>query len=503
MTIILDKITNFLCKLRISKKVLAVLFVIAFLISLIPIVITAFYSVPTYDDYSLSYYSHKAVVDGTSLFGGIVTNCIELYNTWQGFMLSNFYPAIQPFVFDENLYFISCLFVIGILIFALLYFAKSILINTLKVNVFDYILISFPVTFLIIQFMPSVSEAFYWMDGSLTLVVNSIMLIILSFVTNYYNSTTKKKRVIYSLLAIIFMIFICTDSPLTFVTMMMIFAYVVVYMVYCNKKESLSTIRLIIILSIIYIVGLVIALIAPGNKVRLDSGMSDNSYSIISSIMYAVFYSVVYAGKWFNICFISVLIIVSAIFWNVAKNSKFSFKYPLLIFVLSYAVYAGRMSVQLAAGGYLGSDRQINQYYLGFVLAITFSWLYFVGWVSKKQISEAISFNAKKISVVFLMMTTFVFLCGCFNFRVKNIACVSTAISLYSGETQTYNKEMKERIALYKNYKICNVEVNEITYYPECFVAEPISIDTTYWTNRTVAKYYNKKSVKLVHSKDR
>ena len=174
MTTILDKITNFLCKLRISKKVLAVLFVIAFLISLIPIVITAFYSVPTYDDYSLSYYSHKAVVDGTSLFGGIVTNCIELYNTWQGFMLSNFYPAIQPFVFDENLYFISCLFVIGILIFALLYFAKSILINTLKVNVFDYILISFPITFLIIQFMPSVSEAFYWMDGSLTFVVNSL-----------------------------------------------------------------------------------------------------------------------------------------------------------------------------------------------------------------------------------------------------------------------------------------------------------------------------------------
>lgn len=68
MTVILDKITNFLCKLRISKKVLAVLFVIAFLLSLIPIVITAFYSVPTYDDYNFGYYTHKSVVDGDNFF---------------------------------------------------------------------------------------------------------------------------------------------------------------------------------------------------------------------------------------------------------------------------------------------------------------------------------------------------------------------------------------------------------------------------------------------------
>lgn len=95
-------------------------------------------------------------------------------------------------------------------------------------------------------------------------------------------------------------------------------------------------------------------------------------------------------------------------------------------------------------------------------------------------------------------MVAFVFTCGCFNFKVKNVACVSTAVSLYSGETQTYNREMKERISLYNNEQINDVEVHHISSIPKCFVNEALTDDISYWTNKSVAEYYGKDSVKLV-----
>ncbi len=491
---VIDRFGYFLKNWTISKKVLAGIFVVGFVVSLIPIIITCFYSVPVYDDYTLSYSSHLSIVEGKSFISGVVSNCINLYFNWQGFMLSNLWPAIQPFVFDSNLYFISNLVVIFSFIFSLFYFSKSILINTLKVSITDYFLITIPIVELIIQLLPSIAEGFYWMDGSLSIFINAIVLCdfaLLLNCQNYYDNF--KKRIIYIILAILLMLIIFMDSPLSFVTMIVTFIYSIIYSV----KKHYSIYKLIIVLSLIYIFGIIIAIVAPGNQVRLSSGMSENAYSLIEAVFYALFYSFTCLGEWISLCFIAILSFISVIFYNYAKKSKFSFRNPLLVFVLCYSIYSVRMFVQLYAGGYLGSPRQMNQYYLGFVLTFTITFLYFIGWLSKTDLINTHSFNQKKISVLFLVFVVFLFGAGCFDFGVKEMATVSTTLSFVKGETQQYSFEMKERIALYENDEIKDVVVTPLSVYPSIFMKEPIKEDQNYWTNRSVAKYYNKKSVKL------
>lgn len=407
-------------------------------------IIACFYTTPIYDDYNLSVISHKSVVNGDSFILGVINNCLVLYKSWQGFMLSNFYPAVQPFVFNEKLYFISCLFALGIIIFSLFYFAKSILINTLGFNKYDYLLITVPIVFLIIQFLPSIAEGIYWMDGNLSMVINSIMLIIFALLINLYLSNKKRTKIIYGVISVLLMLIICMDSPITFLTMLLVFLY-----------------------------------------------------SSLASICYAIFYSIAYTGKWFTLCFISILLFVSVVFWEYAKNSSYSFKNPLLVFILCYSIYSARMSVQLAAGGYLGAERQYNQYYFSFVILLAISWLYFIGWLSKKESLKLLKFNTKKISVAFLVMILFVFSAGCLNYGFKDISCISTGLSLTNGECQTYYKEMSDRIEKYNDDSISNIVVNPISVYPKCYKEESLTDDSKYWTNSSVVKYYNKNSVVL------
>lgn len=491
------KCSKIINKLEISKKVLAIVFMVAFIISLVPIVVTAFYSVPVFDDYTFGYLSHKSVTEGGSLFIGAIEATKNFYLEWQGFYTSNFIAAFQLFNIDVGLYFISNLLIIFSVLFSVFYFSNVILKKVFGLGMADYILITVPVATLLIQFLPSLAEGFYWMDGSLSMLTQSIMLLIFSFVIQYKLACTKGKRAFYFILSVVFMLIISGTSILTYITMMLVFILALIY----SFSKKYNTKSLIITLMLIYTVGIIISLIAPGNAVRIEQN-GGTGYSLIMSIIYALISSVDCFSKWTTLSTIAVLLFISLVFYNIAQKSKFQFRNPLLVFVISYLIYAARMSIQFFSLGYLGAPRQMNNYYFGYIIMVTISTLYFVGWLSKKikvssnnvkQLSDA-DLHQKVIVLIFLLMF---FVSGCFNVGVKNVASVSTSWSLLKGETQQYSVEMHERINLYENSDIKNVAVKPISKIPDCFMDEPLKSDPDYWTNRSVAKYYNKETVVL------
>lgn len=494
MTTILDKITNFLCKLRISKKVLAVLFVIAFLLSLIPIVITAFYSVPTYDDYNFGYYTHKSVVDGDNFFSAILETNNHFYNKWQGFFTYNFLASVQLFNINVNLYFVSDLIVIALLIFSLFYFGKVILKDIMKLDTLNFLLVSIPIVSLILQFFPDIAEGFYWMDGSLIVVVHALLLFEFSFIIKLYLKNTRKKKIIFAILSVIIAIVISGADAITFLTNLLVLA---VFLIYSIHKKS-KVIKIVVALLLVAIIGFIIAMVAPGNDVRLLTVDESNRLSFPMAIIYALVYSVVYFGKWMTICFIAVILFCSVIFYSFAQNSKYEFKNPFLVFILCYGIYASRLSVELYALGTLGSGRQYDVYYIFFVLCMSFSVLYFVGWLSKrKYIQNGIKY-VNKISVIFLAFIIFAFGAGCFHYGVKKMSSVATTVSFMKGNTQKYNQEMKQRIDVLEDTSEEDVVFLPLSVYPSIFKTEPLSDDVNYWTNKSTARYYTKNSVAVV-----
>ena len=487
---LISKFGIFLKKWTISKKILAAIFIAIFSLTLIPIIVTCFYSVPVLDDYTFGYLSHKSISEGGSFLSGVIQANNSFFMNWQGFYTANFIAAAQPFNIDINLYFISNLVVLASIIFAFLYFGKVMLCNIFKVSFEDYIIITLPVLSLFLQFMPSIAEGLYWMDGSLSMLFTSCILTMFGFIINYH--LYGKKR--YFILAVIIAILMSGSGLIGLLTVILVLATFLIYSL--KKKYNCKT--LIIAVMIIFFAGLIISVIAPGNQGRLNTvdHVKRTPVTFVLSILKALFYSFTYFGKWSTLCFIAIMILCSAVFYGYAKKSEYNFKNPLLVFVLCYLLYAARMSVELFLGETLGAGRQYNEYYYSFLILFAISILYFVGWLSKRNELQ-FKINKKKISVVFLVFVLFVFGAGCFNYRVKNMSSVSTGLSFIKGETQQYSKEMRQRVDLYEDNSSKDVVVEPLSVYPMFFMEEPLSFDSNYWTNKSVARYYNKESVVL------
>lgn len=480
-------IISFFSELRVSKKTLTIVFIGLFVISLLPLYVTAFYAMPVYDDYNFGITSHIYYIQGKSFILGAIYQAIDKYFNWQGFYLSSFWAAIQPFNININLYFISCWIAITSLVFSVFYFSKSVLMNVFSVSKWDYLLITIPIVEVIIQFLPSPAEGFYWMDGSLSLVFQSIQLCVFASVINYHFS--QKRKSLYAIISVLGVLAVCGDYPHLYVTLIYCFGLVLTYMI--PKKYRTS--RLMILLMALNTLVIVVSLIAPGNTVRMTSL---ERISMPVAFFYAIFYGFVKMGFWLYISLLAVLVFVGYIFYPYVQKSKYSFSHPIIFAILCYGAYTCRMFVSMYSGGSLGSPRQYNLYYLSFVIVITATVFYFIGWIAKNNPEICIK-NHKSISLGFLTFI-FLFICtGFLQFGVKRMVSVDTTLSLLNGKTQQYHSEMMERVEKYTDNSGRDVVVSPLSFYPDFFMQESISDDSMYWTNRSVAKYYDKDSVRL------
>lgn len=487
----IDKLGEFLKNWKINKKTLAIIFVVLFVVSLVPIIITLFYSVPMADDYGFGERAHKAYINGDSFFGGVLESCSDYYNYWQGFYSSNFIQSMQPFNIDVGLYWVYGMVYLLIIIFSTFYFAKVVIIDLLKATWADCILITLPLLTVFFQFIPGVQEAIYSAYSGLGLTLNFVYLFIYSLVIKYHISSHKKTKIVCCILSIV--IAIAFSGTITMYVTVLMFTFIAV--AYCIYKRS-KTYKLLLVLFVIFTMGLIISLLAPGNAQR--EAVLDG-YSLPMAVIRALAFSAFYVGNWFTLAFAAVLAFVSIVFYSIAKKSPFSFKNPLLVFTICYLVYAGRISVQLYAAGTVGGWRQLNCYYLGFVLCFTISTLYFVGWLSKKVALCGTTHDNKQIPVVVVLLIAFFLICGTVFYAYDNtVASLHTTISLMKGETQQYHNEMIDRIAICESSEELNLEFKTLSSYPRFFKEESLSTDKNHFANVDMADYYSKESIVLV-----
>lgn len=471
------------------KKSIAIILVCAFIALMLPIVITAFYSVPVFDDYTFGRDAHRAVSEGESFWIGVFHSCERFYNTWQGFYTSNLYASMQPYNVNVDYYFISNLTVIGLIIISFICFFKVILRDYLKMERADYIIIATLLLITFVEFMPSLAEGIYWMDGSLALAINCLQILAFACVIKY--ELTKEKK--YSMLATILILGISGSGVLSFVTLFMVLCSAI----YFSSIKKIKAPKLMIFLFVLYAIGMTIAILAPGNQVRKAEVVG---LGLIQSIALAIYYAIVYLGKWLSLSVLAVLGVISWIVFPYVQKSKMKFDCPVQFSVMCFGIYSARMSVQFYAAGYLGAPRQMNQYYLGFLICIVLWAIYMTGWLSKQHFSLHIEMKKKKKFFLALVCCFSMFVIGCFGYGLENMASGCTALGLIRGRTQQYNLEMRRRIVMYEDDELRDIEVEPLSYYPKFFMRESVSENKDDWANRAIAAYYNKNSVQLVEA---
>lgn len=461
------------------------------LLSLIPIIISSFYSHPLADDFGFSEKVNHVVKNGGGLFDILSASFQQVKDTyldWQGTYAAIFVFSLQPAAFSEHIYFLTTFVMLIALIASTLFFVNTIF-NILGYDKKIGIIISFVILLLSIHFVVDKKEAFFWWNGSSYYTLfYSFSLLFFSILIKMYYAEKIIKKVIFLIISLLLAAILGGGNYSTALLTTVILAFVIFLLIKHKKKISLCYVMIFLIL----ITGFVISMIAPGNSVRAATLTGE---SPVKAIIHSVFYAVVYIAKWTGLAQLAGFSVIGFFAYILTKNSKYKFQYPFIVFVLSVLVFATQLTPPLYAMNSVGSGRQVNIYYYSYYIFMSFNIFYIIGWINQKDIVRIRTKNIQKsFSVCTLLLTIGVFLCGCLNYGLHNITFVDTLLALKNSTPQTYSAEYLDRISQIKNG---NTTISDIKTVPDFFSPLCIEEDSDFWINKQIARYYDVDKVTL------
>ena len=157
-----------LVRRRLSNRALTWLCVAALLLSLMPLYALSAYNHACYDDFGFSILTHDAWRETGSVWETVsaaVQNTVSIRNTWEGTYTTSFISALQPALFGEDLYWVTTALLMTFLLFAVWFFLRQALVRTLGADRQAFWTAFCAVTFVMVQFVPELSEAFFWFNG--------------------------------------------------------------------------------------------------------------------------------------------------------------------------------------------------------------------------------------------------------------------------------------------------------------------------------------------------
>ena len=467
--------------------ILAAALAVVFVISLIPILYVSFYAHPLYDDFGYSKYVHDVVVSGggvIEVFAAAFTRVAEAYSTWQGTFSAILIFSLQPGAFSDDLYFLTTFIMVFSLTLSTVFFIDTIVVRWMKSRRSYGFLISLLILFCSIQFVIDKQEAFYWFNGaSYYTLFYSLALVLFALLIRMNPTDSGKKRIVLFVGTLLLSAFIGGGNYTTgLITAMLLFLTAFVMFFTKNKYKWLF-----LAVFAVSVISFVINMAAPGNSVR---AAQVDGMPAVKAIVMSVFYAAVFVGQWTDLQQIAVFLFLLPILYSIAKNSEFSFRYPLWVILFAFLCFAAQLTPPLYAMSSTGSGRQTNIYYYSYYLLILFALFYLCGWVAK---SKAVRIDPKKIvtpaSVTgCILVLVVLFGMGCFEHSYHNLTSVDTALAVLDGSVYEYDAEYEEAI---EQIKSGETYVEDIETVPDFFGALGISDEDDYWVNRHLAQYYD------------
>ena len=192
-----------------TKKIITIVAIFlgtGLLLSLIPIIISSFYSHPLADDFGFSEKVNHVVKNGGGLFDILSASFQQVKDTyldWQGTYAAIFVFSLQPAAFSEHIYFLTTFVMLTALIASTLFFVNTIF-NILGYDKKIGIIISFVILLLSIHFVVDKKEAFFWWNGSSYYTLfYSFSLLFFSILIKLYYAEKIIKKVIFLIISLL------------------------------------------------------------------------------------------------------------------------------------------------------------------------------------------------------------------------------------------------------------------------------------------------------------
>ena len=487
-----------------------------FVSSLLPLLLIARFAIPNADDFSYGNYTVFAWRETrqiTQTISAAIEGTRSFYNNWQGTFAAIFFMTLQPGIFAEEMYFVGVIALIIGYAASTMFLLKVIFMNFLGADKFSYGIIASWFTFISMQFIYSPVEGFFWYNAGLLYIgFHSFSLILFAIVLLSLKAENKYVLVAYSTLIAVLSFLVGGGNYLTALTSSIILGLFVVYcLIWKRNRFFMPLIGLLLMCT-----SLMISVSAPGNMIRqaLFEGFNPIFAILISfDVAYNIVTYLVQPMVWIAFACIVPLI------YKITKDSNIKFRYPGLVTIMLFGVYASTFTPNLYAWAGLGEARVFNIYTLAILFFLLFSITYWCGWIAKNTRFASISLNRKKptplkkteleptrkpnaaLICIVSILIGILMIQGITQITndPNSMMSVSAARSLRTGEARVFHDEYLFRLSILRNPEISDAVLPAFTAPPHVlfFGLDDISTDPNHWINTSMAMFYGKDSVVL------
>lgn len=478
-------------------KIVSQMEILFFLLLLLPIFYLSFVNRASGDDYGYGTYTRAAWMGSHSLVavGRAVWQTIrQFYYGWQGTWFSIFVFSLQPEVFHDDAYVIVAFLMLFLWIGSTLYLFWQILCRNMKLDKWSYLLVTVCFLIISIEFIPSYKSSIFWFNGCAHYMLPFAMC---QMVAAWLLRYVEAYQVRYLIGIVVFMTLLGGSNYLAALFALIVTFYVGIA-VWMLKRDK----RILALLLPVFteLVGLVISMRAPGNRVR---GGEDFGFSIrkcIETIGYSFRKGIGDIGTYCRerpMIFVGLLFLfLSLIMIYCVTDVSFRFQHPVWLALMLFCLYSAMQAPGIYAGVPVsgGVPNMIFQVFLlmasGMLLIVAER---LAGWM-KGRWGEGIGWK-----VFYRIAVPGILLCLILAFLCKGNIKISTSYAclryIASGEAADYKEQMDLQTRLMEAGETENVVVPGINDEQGPLMHMPVTEDSTRYTNMVTAQFYGKKSV--------
>lgn len=487
-------------KLSISIKKIHIIAWIIFILSIIPVLLLAKYSFPSADDFSAGRMAHEAWRNTGSFWQAAIgagKNVIYNYENWSGVYASVFWTSLHAGIFNEKIYGLTTVIVIGMLIVGVVYSFQVILTQLMGIKKEISNILALLYLFMVIQNSVNASEAYYWHAGAINYTFAFGLMLCMT--GTVIRAQMKNHHFFYTTISCLLAVLVGGGNYITALCSMVLLVFLCV--ISFIKKQKRSNSFSVLITAIVLLLSFLVSVLAPGNQVRMS--VSTGGLSPIKAIATSFYYCMTYTIKeWMCWPVLFVLLLAIPIMLYAVRQTKFDFRYPILVILGCYCLASSAFTPCLYATGNVDAGRVQNTVYAIVLLMIFISEFYLIGWFGKRILEKNKIFFSKKIEMGCLAFTGLVIVLDlAFSlFTVRSNPDIYTgtlaAYAMLKGQTKVYEEENEKRLELLYS-DMSDIELQPHSDAPTLLRFQDVTSDKGDWLNISMAKYYNKQFITL------
>lgn len=422
-----------------------------------------------------------------------------MWYAWQGTYISCFFMSLMPAVWGTEMYKVGLWLILLTLIVSIFLLVRVLMRDVLKVkDNWSCLFVQSMVSITVMVFMRSAIEGFFWYNSAVHYTaMHSLGIIYIAGLIKLVFSEGKIKTVFLLISGMLFAVVIGDVNNVTVLQVGLVILSIMGFGAIFKKKRVL----LLIPVSICYAVAMYFNINAPGNAIRgaLYVGMK---ISPIEAVLRSFQSAITYFDDFTGLMTLAIIIFMLPVILHIVANTNFEFKYPLLVLVWSFCLYATGFTPTLYMMGHTLLGRATNMAKVTFQILLFINIVYLIGWLyrfikKKKDKTLNIKSTWSYYFVVALMMVAI------FAAEPNKGGIYSTYCAYYfvhTGEAYNYYREYLYRVYVCETSDEADVVVHPYAYKPWVLCLGDLSEDPNYEPNKFMAQFFGKNSITCISS---